>query len=474
MSIETSSDKKNVISKKGINSIYQIKLAAKSFLTKGHERSLKTKKNILTSIALKSVSICISFMLIPLALNYLNPIKYGIWLTLTSVIGWFAFFDIGLGNGLRNKLAEAFAKNDTELARTYISTSYVILSIIIGVVYALFILIFPYINWSKILNTPPEMSVEITKLIFIVFSFFCLQFIIKLITMILNANQRSAISGGINTLASLLSLIVIFILTKVSHSSLLWLSVGVSAANIISPLIVSIWFFSTDYKHLIPSFKYVKFSSAKDLMGLGFLFFIMQFAALVLFATDNFIIDQLYGPEEVTPYNIAFKYFSIITMGFTIITTPFWTAYTDAYHKQDYDWIKRITKKLTLFWTLLLLLVIMMIFCSSLFYKIWIGDKIKIPFILSISMGVWVLISSWITIFGNFLSGVGKIRLSLYHSLIMIVVNIPLSVFLAKYLNLGSTGVIISTCLCMLPQVFINPIQYHKIINFRAKGIWNK
>ncbi len=108
------------------------------------------------------------------------------------------------------------------------------------------------------------------------------------------------------------------------------------------------------------------------------------------------------------------------------------------------------------------------------FYQIWVGDEIKIPLILSISMGVWVLISTWTSIFGNFLSGVAKIRLSLYHSLIMIIINIPLSIFLARYLNLGSTGVIIGTCLCVLPQVFLHPIQYKKIVNNKAKGIWSK
>jgi O-antigen/teichoic acid export membrane protein/glycosyltransferase involved in cell wall biosynthesis len=446
----------------------------KSFITKGHERSVKTKKNIFSSILIKCVSIVISFLLIPLALNYLNPVKFGIWLTITSVIGWFAFFDIGIGNGLRNKLAEALAKNDKELARTYISTSYAVLSIIIGIVYLLFILVFPYINWSVILNTPPEMSEEITRLIFIVFSFFSLQFIIKLISMILKADQRSAISGGINTLASLLSLIIVFILTKTTKGSLLWLSVGISAANIIAPLIASIWFFSKDYKHLVPSFKYIKLKSAKDLMGIGFLFFIMQFAALIVFSTDSFIIDQLYGPKEVTPYNIAFKYFSIITMGFAIITTPFWTAYTDAYHKHDITWIKRITKKLVVLWVALVFVVIGMIIFAGYFYKIWVGEKVQIPFLLSVSMGVWVLISTWTSIFGNFLSGVGKIRLSLYHSFAMIIINIPLSVFLAKYLNLGSTGVIIGTCLCILPQVFLHPIQFRKIVNNRASGVWGK
>ena len=447
---------------------------AKIFFTKGHERSLKAKKNIIISIFIKCISIVISFILIPLTLTYLSSEKYGIWITLNSIIGWFAFFDLGLGNGLRNKLAEALAKNDRGLARTYISTSYVLISLIIGIVYVVFLFVFPFINWTSILNSPVEMHTEISRLVFIVFSFFSLQFVIKLITMVLQADQKSAISAGVNTFASLLSLIIIFILTKTTHGSLLYLSVGVSIANLISPLIVTLWFFYKRYRDLIPSIKFVRLKYAKDLMGIGFLFFIMQFAALILFSTDNLIIAQLYGPEEVTPYNISFKYFSIIMMLFSIVTSPFWSAYTDAYHKNDFEWIQRITKKLIKLWCLLFFLVIIMILVANSFYKIWIGNKIKIPFILSISMAVWVLISTWTSIFGNFLSGVGKIRLSLYHSIIMIVVNIPLSIFLAKYLNLGSAGVIIGTCLCMLPQVFLHPIQYKKIITNKATGVWNK
>jgi O-antigen/teichoic acid export membrane protein len=193
-----------------------------------------------------------------------------------------------------------------------------------------------------------------------------------------------------------------------------------------------------------------------------------------LFSTDTFIIDQLYGPDEVVPYNIAYKYFSVITMGFAIITTPLWAAYTDAYHKNDFAWIKRTTRKLSLFWVVLVFIVFFMLLLCGIFYRMWIGDNIQVPFTLSLAMACWVLISSWTTIFGNFLNGVGKIRLSLYHSFAMILINIPLSVFLARNLHLGSAGVMISTCLCVLPQVFLHPIQYKKIISNKASGIWAK
>ena len=71
----------------------------KNFFTEGHERSIKAKKNIAASFLLKGVSISVSYLLVPLTIHYLNPTKYGIWITLTSSIGWVAFFDIGLGKG---------------------------------------------------------------------------------------------------------------------------------------------------------------------------------------------------------------------------------------------------------------------------------------------------------------------------------------------------------------------------------------
>ena len=82
----------------------------KNLLNKGHSRSVNAKKNILASLVIKGCSIAISLILVPLTIHYVNPTKYGIWLTLSSMVSWFGFFDIGFGNGLRNKFAEAKAK----------------------------------------------------------------------------------------------------------------------------------------------------------------------------------------------------------------------------------------------------------------------------------------------------------------------------------------------------------------------------
>ena len=66
-----------------------------NFFTKGHKRSLEAKKNIIGSLLIKGCSIAIGLVAVPLTINYINPAQYGIWLTLSSMIAWFSFFDIG-------------------------------------------------------------------------------------------------------------------------------------------------------------------------------------------------------------------------------------------------------------------------------------------------------------------------------------------------------------------------------------------
>ncbi|TXB65260.1 lipopolysaccharide biosynthesis protein [Vicingus serpentipes] len=439
----------------------------------GHERSVKAKKNILGSFALKGMSMLISLLLVPLTIDYLNPTKYGIWITLMSVIAWFNFFDVGLGNGLRNKFATAKAEGKDELARTYISTTYAIITIISISLFIIFFLINHFLNWGKILNTTNDL-VELEKLVFIVFSVFCMQFIVKLINVIFIADQRPVMSNLINTTASLVSLITVVILMKTTKGSLFYLGASFSLINLIIPLLAGIWFFNTSYKKYKPTFSSVDFSHLKELVSLGMRFFIMQGAALVVFMTDNMIITQTTGPQDVTPYNIAYKYFGIVTMVFTIVTTPLWSAYTEAYVKKDFSWIRQATKKVYKLWGLVFVGLVVMLLVSNYAYSFWVGDKVSVPFLLSAIMALWVLLSTSTMVFSNFLSGISKIKLSLWHSVFVSIINIPLSIFFAKNLAMGSAGVILASVICVFPRAIFQPIQYWKIINGKAKGIWNQ
>lgn len=455
-----------------LKNIPNIVFFTKNILSKEGSRSVKTFKNILSLFLLKGGGVIVGLLLIPMTIDYVEPIKYGIWLTLNSLITWFSFFDAGLANGLRTKLGEAISKNDDYLAKTYISTAYVIIAIISLTLFIIFNIANNFINWSIVLNVPKVYATELKNVSLVLFSIFTLQFILQLINIICLAKQSAMIVGLISFLSSLLSILTVFTLTKTTDGSLINLCYSTGASPLIILFIFTIILFKGPYKKYRPSFNFVELSYAKNLLRLGVKFFIIQIGLLFFYNTGNLVITQVIGADAVTPYNIAFKYFGTITTLSGIIMTPFWVAFTEANINKDYVWIKRTVRQLEVLFIGVFSISILLLIVSEQAYEFWIGRKIHVPFSLSCVMCVYVSINTYRTIFNSYVNGTGKIRLQMLLILASGVVNVPLSIYLGKLFNI--TGVILSsTLICILCSVF-EVIQYRKLIANRASGIWNK
>ena len=289
----------------------------KSFFS-GNTRTIKVKQNILVSFLVKCCSIIISLLLVPLTLNYLNSYEYGIWLTLSSILIWVNYFDMGLANGLRNKLAEALAIGDIQKGRIYVSTTFFLLFAIISIVLLGFFLLQGFINWNQILNV--DSQINLNSVIIVVFTFFCLTFVFKFIGNIFLAAQLSAVNDFLIFLGNLLALIIIIIMKSMIPGSLHNIAFVYSLSPVIVYLLAYPFTFYIKYPNLRPTIYLVKIKYAKDLLGLGLQFFIIQIGCLILFATANVMISQMFGPDQVTIYNLSYKYFSVLTMAGVIIT----------------------------------------------------------------------------------------------------------------------------------------------------------
>ncbi|WP_299797901.1 MATE family efflux transporter [uncultured Maribacter sp.] len=438
------------------------------------DRTKNITKHVLLSAIYKGGSILSGFILVPLTINYLDTENYGVWLTLSSFIAWFAFFDVGIGNGLRNKFAEAKTKGDLTLARGYVSSAYYTIGALSLGLIVLFSLFNFLIDWTKVFNTSPELQRNLGILMPIVFGFFCVQLVAKLITTIYTADQNHSMQGKINFFIQVGSLFLVWIMTKTSESSLLIFGIIYSVFPVIVLIALNFLAFNKKYKDFKPTFSFWKKEYLNDIFGLGMKFFLIQIAAIILFSTDNVIITQLFGPEEVVPYNLAFKYFNIVNMGLSLVLMPYWSSITEAYVNKDFAWIKNSMKnliKITLFSiTTLFLLVVF----SKIFYSLWIGNRVIIPFSLSVYMAIYFGVKIFYLPFTFFINGTGKVKLQMYAIISTSIINIPLSVLFAKTLGFGVSGVILATIICIIPHALISPIQYSKIINKKAYGIWNK
>jgi O-antigen/teichoic acid export membrane protein len=443
-------------------------------LISGEERSIKVKKNIAALALIKGISVIITLLIVPLTLHYLNPVQYGIWLTLSSIAAWMIYFDFGLGNGLRNKLAEALAHNDFELARSYVSTAYILITLIIIGFMIIFFVCNQFLNWTIILNTSSTMDKELSLLAVVVFLLYGIRLVSVLIETVLIADQKPALANYIELIGSMLSLLLTYILVKTTQGSLVLLGTAIGLSTAIVPASASLFLFNSRYSRIAPAWKYYKRKYSRQLMSLGFKFFILQITALIIFSTSNIIITQLFSPAEVVPYNIAFKYYSIATMVFAIILMPFWSAYTEAYARDDIAWIQKSIRKLKGIWVFLVIGVILMTIVANIFYDLWLGKAVRVPFLVSIFMGIYVLETTWCNIFVNFINGIGKIRLQLWTAIVIGITTIPLSVIFGSSCHLGIAGVILAPCVLLSPLCILWPVQASKILSGTAKGIWNK
>lgn len=448
---------------------------SQKFLNKGQERSIKAKKNIATAILIKGGSIGISLLLVPLTINYVNTDRYGIWLTISSVVAWFSFFDIGLTHGLRNKFAEAKARGDDETAQVYVSTAYAVLGIIFTLIWGIFLLVNPFLDWSNLLNVSSGFSDEISTLALIVFTYFCLQFVLRVITTIITADQEPSKASLIDLIGQVVALVIIAILVSATEGSLTYLGLALCIAPILALAGANIFFFSGKYKPYKPSLAKVKFSHAKSLFNLGGIFFIIQIASIVQYESANIIISRNFGPVHVTDYNIVYKYFGVLNMAFMIFISPFWSASTEAFINGDIKWIRKSIKNYNLLNIFFIMAGVIMLIFSKSVYTLWLGEgTVNISFELSLWGFLYFCTVMYASKYVSFLNGISALRLQFWSSIISPFLFIALVFVFIEHYSMGVYSLFLASIIANFNGFFVAPLQYYMIISKKKRGLWIK
>lgn len=422
-------------------------------------------------LIVKGLSILLSFFILPITIGYVSSSTYGVWLTISSIISWISFFDVGINNGLLNKFAECRAINDNIKARKYVSTTYALLFLIFFPICVILLLINSFLDWNKILNI--SLNENLNLIIGVLIIYFCSNFIFSTISILLTADMKRAISSLLNFIQQIITFVVIIILVQTTQGSLLNLCLAFSIPSLCIIIIFSIYCYRNKYKIVSPSFKYIDLSLTKDLFNLGFKFFVIQIASIILFQTSNFIMIKYYGAESVTQYNIAYKYFFTLSMLFNIIISPIWPAVTNAIALSDYKWIRNTIKKYMKILFIFIVLGLIMLLLSDFVYNIWMGDKIKsIPFLLSLFIYIYICESLIASFFVVFLNGGGHLKLQFIFCCLVPFVFIFLSFIFIKVLKMDVYCIPIIIVLSNIYGILISPIQCYLVFFKNKKGIW--
>ena len=446
---------------------------AKDYFGGRSNRSQIVVKNAAGAFVIKAGSMVIDFVKVPIYLSFLDASHYGVYLTIASIVAWTHKFDFGLGTGLRYKLTQAISARNDERGKQLVSTAYISMAGIMLLVLFICIPIIYNLNWPSILNCNFIGAKELVLCVCLVLSVFVVQFVLELISVVLQADQRAAFSTIFKPLANLLSLIAIIALRPFYHNSLVIACLALTIPIIVVLFIANTVLFHNSYSLIAPSFKDFRKDCIKDIYSLGVKYFASQFSSLVVFSTASFLLSHYVNPSESAIYNTAWAYFGIVVTFNAMVLQPLLSAITDASVKSDMVWVKNIFGKIRLYSVGLSLIELFLLVISPVVFKIWLGERLIIPVELCIAMTIYFIFNVWVTPYSNFVGGMGKLNVSVLLSIFKIIVFFPIAIIMVKQWE--SLGLILAILTVnTLPNLIVGVIQYNMIINNRAKGIWNK
>ena len=430
-----------------------------------HELSSVYFKQVNATFIIKCISVIISFIYVPIVLGFLDQTKYGIWITLITIIRWARLGDFGIGGGMRLKLSESIALKDHYSGRVHISTTYGIIGSVFLLVLIVFYFVNPHLNWQSILNTTFISQSELVRLTTITATFFILGFILQTVNMVYIAHGNSSAESLIHLIDSVISLSLVWLVSKMADKgNLVLLAAIVTGIPVLIYSFVTVYTFFYRYPHFRPSFKMIKIGESKSLMVRSLQSFVSTLTYLIIYGSVPFVVAQLFSPNEVTVYNIAYSMFNLPIMLISLVVMPIKPLVTLAYAKRDYSWIWMMLGKLTKISLIFVAGIIVLILFNQFIYHIWIGDKVSIPFTLSASLGIFAIINVLQFSYSIIVLGTGKMIINIILSPINIGLFLTLSIVLSRLLN-NVIGVSIAlTVTCLIPLI-VYPQWLKKVLS---------
>lgn len=441
-------------------------------LNRGSARTALLKKNIAGSFLIKAWQGIIQLLIVPLSLDCLTNYEYGLWLTINSILMGMDAIDVGFGNGLRNLLAQALAKGDRAQARAYVTTTLAMLTLLMVPVVVVLILLIHSLDCYALLNVSPQLIPNLPRILSLSITLMGLTFIFKCIGNVYLGLQLPAINNLLVTLGQTLAVAALAVLAFFQTGDLLI----VALVFTLSPLLVYIAAypitFCGRYRFLAPHPRCFQRAALKKLFTMGILFFIIQITGILLFQASNLIISNLLTPQEVAPYQVAYRYFGMLYVFFAIIAAPLWTATTDAYTRGEWQWIRRAMHKMQRLLLIIAAMMLLMLLVTPWFVRLWTAGKIEVPTPTALLMAIYCYMLILSNTFSYILFGIGKIKLMTLLVIPEILLFIPLQYLACQ--RAGVNGLLAALILATAFTTLFNYMQYRRLASGTAKGIWSR
>jgi O-antigen/teichoic acid export membrane protein len=365
---------------------------------------------------------------------------YGLYATLTSIVGYFALLTFGSGLTVPRYIADHAARGNDEALSTFAST-YFVLHLAVAVIGAL-------AGWAIApmlgahLDVPPSLAAVVAPAWRLVVVGWALGLTAGLFQSFLVGLGDVALANVVNSARTLLTLAVAGAIL-LAGGGLAALLAGLLVASFVGSLLA---FALVRARHpgmrISPAL--ARRATLRATARPAALFFLMQVAALVVTGTDNLIISVFLGVGQVAAYAVAFQLWSLalaVLWSGTDALLPFFTRW-DAGGERERLREAYLAATRFNFAGAVLGAIVLAIFGASL-VRWWVGGAVIVPAGVLTVFAAMLLTATPIHTAALVLAGLGRHRPAALGGAAEAALNLGLSLALVR--PLGVLGVALGT-----------------------------
>ncbi|MEO0055957.1 MAG: hypothetical protein RLZZ50_1904 [Verrucomicrobiota bacterium] len=413
-----------------------------------------------TSIAARGVGVASQLLQVPIVVKSLGAESFGLWMTFASLAGLVVFADFGLGVGVQNRLAEAFAQDgprERARARACFGSAFLFLALAGAGLGLICHFALERVDFVRLFGLrDPAVIAAAPTAAFIAALSFCAGFPLGLAQRLAYARQQGWACNLAQAGGSLVALATVALAAWHDWGLVAIVAAG-QGALVLSNLVLLIaqlaplgW---------LPVWRYrMRPALLRELLGLGACFGAQQVLNTVLFTLPQLVISTQLGASSVTPFNLLQRLFNLFSVVQNAFMLPLWPAYSRAKARGEFDWMRQALRRsfrATVVFSVLPMLGGALV--APWLLARWVGHPVE-----GLSWPLIVLLFAWNALvllqqpFGFLLAGVSEIRRVTLYSLISAAAGVVLmNVFVAR---LGAAGVALGLILGCLPFSFLGTL----------------
>lgn len=405
----------------------------------GLGRSRRVVAGVASTVVNRGIAALVPLILIPVTLSYLGADLFGLWMAVAALTGIAAFADFGLGNGLMTKLSPCYSRGEWDKARRYVSSAYLTLTAVAVSASAALWLASGLVPWAELFGLSGRTTIpDVRNMTLVCMTVFILNLPLSLVVRVQYAYQQVMQSNLWQAIGNLVALPLALAAIR-THSPPIVVVTAAVSGPLLTNVVNNLWIYARCMPRLRPSFRCVDRVTARELLRLSGLFFLLTIVMSMATNADALIVAHTLGLKSVTAYAVPARLFAQVGLLVSMLNLPLWPASADALARGDLAWVRRNTRRMTIASAAAAACTsTSLVICGGVILLTWLKESIGVDRWLLGGLALWWMILATISPRFMVQNAAGLIRPQLLGWLAYLLLSIPAKWMACRYLGLDA------------------------------------